>query len=163
MPEIKKVERKVKKEKTRKEQEGVKSEIEETQIRSARKQSDFMETERQGLNWDPKRERLISNDVKDKALTVRIGGIEDPDNKTLNEGKTVEKESLKEARSGGIEVKGPKLDEKKEKQINEEKKGHIPKVPNGKTNILEPEKMSEDAESTVEEEVRKMRKDGPEK
>lgn len=58
-------------------------------------------------------------------------------------------------------MKGPRLDEKKEKEINEEKEGNIPKIPEGNGDVLEPARFSAEDQSELEQEVRKIRKDQP--
>jgi hypothetical protein len=92
MAEGKRAEGSVKGRKTKNEPHGTKGEPEEIETKTARKQSDFMEREKKGLNWDPKREHLVSTNGKEQELPGRKGGIDDLDKQFLGQDKTFKKE-----------------------------------------------------------------------
>jgi hypothetical protein len=131
--------------------------------RTASEQANFLEKERQGQNWEPDLEQMVSKIRKEKELPGGKGGIDDLGKQFASGTKTIKRDARLETRSGEKQMKGPRLDEKKEKEINEEKEGNIPKIPGGGDDVLEPVKFSAEDQSALELEVRKIRKDQPQK
>jgi hypothetical protein len=163
MPENETVEEKARRKRIRREPRVAESTEAETGVKTARKQADFLENERQGLNRDPAGEHQVRNTRKERELPGGKGGIDDLDKQFTDRVRTIKRDIRIQMSSGGIEMKGPKLDEKKEQEINEEKKGNIPQVPKGNEDILEPARFSDEDQGALEKEVRKIRKDQPEK
>jgi hypothetical protein len=161
MPESEIVKKKVRKKRMRRGSKDAESIEEETEVKTASQQARFLEKERQGLNWDPDVVQQVRDKRKERGLPGGKGGIDDLDKQFAGRAKTIKRDVRIERYSGENEMKGPKLDEKKEKEINEEKKGKIPKIPKGKDDTLQPAKFSSEDQSALENEVRKIRKDQP--
>ena len=163
MPGYEIVKKKERRKRIRREPRVAESNEAEAGVKTAGKQADFLENERQGLNWDPAVEQQVRNTRKERVLPGGKGGIDDLDKQFTDRVRTMKRDIRIQMSSEGKEMKAPKLDEKKEKEINEEKKGNIPQVPKGNEDILEPARFSDEDQGALEKEVRKIRMDQPEK
>jgi hypothetical protein len=163
MAESETVKKKVRRKRTRRGPEEKESNVDATPKKTAGEQADFMEKEKQGQNWEPEVEQQVSKIRKERELPGGKGGIDDLGKQFTGRAKAIKRDVRIERYSGEKNMKAPKLDEKKEKEINEEKEGNIPKMPKGKGDTLEPAKFSAEDQSVLEKEVRKIRKDQPQK
>ena len=113
MPEHKMLDRKAEDEKLRK---GIKDDTMESEPGMARKESNFMEDERKGLQGDEARTKQLYEEKKGNLSQVMKEGVE-PSRGNVQPGKTFEKDVGKE--SGWDEKKGaaPKEEGWKEKPI----------------------------------------------
>jgi hypothetical protein len=193
MPEHKMLDRKTLEEQGKK---GMKDESMESEPGKARKESNFMEEERQGVKGEETRAKQLYEEKKGNLSQGVKGGFETPQ-KAVQQGRSLEKEVGKESgwdekrgqtskaegwkdkpiqsrtesassppgrKQGPEGPGGPKtgktyegsakdpsfkedmrggtgLDERKEKQINEERKSNVPNVPKeGKDEVSDPEK-----------------------